>query len=96
MLSFKAVCSPLFSPVRSSVCNISPKEWVLRGESVLYVSFAEIKRALQHDFDMEKEFSYRNLNHTEMIRHFAKFIFGIWQIHPFREATVTAPVSGWI
>ena len=39
-------------------CNISKKEWVLRGESVLYVSFSEIKRALQHDFDNEKEFSY--------------------------------------
>ena len=66
-------------------CNISKKEWVLRSESVLYVSFAEIKRALQHDFDMEKEFSYKNLDHAEMIRHFAKFISGIWQIHPFRE-----------
>ena len=66
-------------------CNISKKEWVLRGESVLYVSCAEIKQALQHDFDMEKEFSYKNLNHSEMIRHFAKFISGIWQIHPFRE-----------
>jgi len=66
-------------------CNISKKEWVLRGESVLYVSFAEIKRALQHDFDMGKEFSYKNLDHTEMIRHFGKFISGIWQIHPFRE-----------
>ena len=52
---------------------------------VRYVSFAEIKRALQHDFDMEKEFSYKNLDHAEMIRHFAKFISGIWQIHPFRE-----------
>ena len=40
-------------------CNISKKEWVLRGESVLYVSFSEIKRALQHDFDNEKEFSYK-------------------------------------
>ena len=66
-------------------CNIFKKEWVLRGESVLYVSCAEIKQALQHDFDLEKEFSYKNLDHSEMIRHFAKFISGIWQIHPFRE-----------
>ena len=58
---------------------------MLRGESVLYVSFSEIKRALQHDFDNEKEFSYKNLDHSEMIRHFATFISGIWQIHPFRE-----------
>ena len=66
-------------------CNISKKEWVLRGESVLYVSFAELKQALQHDFDLEKEFSYKNLDLSEMIKHFTKFISGIWQIHPFRE-----------
>ena len=66
-------------------CNISKKEWVLRGESVLYVSFSEIKQALQHDFDNEKEFSYKPLNHSGMISHFSKFISGIWQIHPFRE-----------
>ena len=76
-------------------CNISKKEWVLRGESVLYVSFAEIKQALQHDFDVEKEFSYKNLALTDMITHFAKFISGIWQIHPFREGnTRTAAVFG--
>ena len=66
-------------------CNISKREWVLRGQSVLYVSFAEIKPALEHDFNNEKEFSYRDLPPVEMIRHFAKFISGVWQIHPFRE-----------
>ena len=66
-------------------CNISKREWVLRGQSVLYVSFAEIKPALEHDFNNEKEFSYRDLPPVEMVRHFAKFISGVWQIHPFRE-----------
>jgi fido (protein-threonine AMPylation protein) len=66
-------------------CNISKQEWVLRGESVLYVSYIELKRALQHDFDIEKEFSYKNITPIDMIKHFARFISGIWQIHPFRE-----------
>lgn len=66
-------------------CNISKQEWVLRGESVLYVSYIELKRALQHDFDIEKEFSYKNITPIDMIKHFAKFISGIWQIHPFQE-----------
>jgi hypothetical protein len=57
----------------------------LRGESVLYVSYIELKRALQHDFDIEKEFSYKNITPIDMIKHFARFISGIWQIHPFRE-----------
>ena len=66
-------------------CNISKQEWVLRGESVLYVSYIELKRALQYDFDIEKEFSYKNITPSDMIKHFAKFISGIWQIHPFLE-----------
>ena len=66
-------------------CNISKQEWVLCGESVLYVSYIELKRALQHDFDIEKEFSYKNITPIDMIKHFAKFISGIWQIHPFQE-----------
>ena len=66
-------------------CNISKREWVLRGESVLYVSFTEIVPALKHDFNNEKDFSYKNLPPDDMIRHFAKFVSGIWQIHPFRE-----------
>lgn len=74
-------------------CNISKKEWVLRGDSVLYVSFAEIRQTLQYDFDTEKEFRYRDLAPADMISHFAKFISGIWQIHPFREGnTRTAAV----
>ena len=66
-------------------CNISKREWVLRGQSILYVSYAEIRPALEHDFSNEKEFSYKNLTPAEMVRHFAKFISGIWQIHPFNE-----------
>lgn len=71
-------------------CNISKREWVLRGESVLYVGFAEIKPALEHDFNNEKEFSYKNLMPDDMIKHFVKFISGIWQIHPFREGNTRA------
>ena len=66
-------------------CNITKKEWVLRGETVLYVSFEEITLALEYDFNQEKEFSYKNLSCEEMVNHFSKFISNIWQIHPFRE-----------
>lgn len=63
-------------------CNISKREWVLRGESVLYVGFAEIKPALEHDFNNEKEFSYKNLMPDDMIKHFVKFISGICRYTP--------------
>lgn len=74
-------------------CNSSKREWVLRGASVLYVSCAEIKPAPEYDFATEKEFSYKGLSPTEMIRHFVRFISGIRQIHPFREGNTRQPPS---
>ncbi|MBO4304669.1 MAG: Fic family protein, partial [Lentisphaeria bacterium] len=66
-------------------CNITKKEWVLRGDTVLYVGFDEIPKALTHDFDREKEFSYRGLAIPEIIFHISRFISDLWQIHAFRE-----------
>ena len=66
-------------------CNITKREWVLRGDTVLYVGFDEIRRALDHDFDREREFSYKALPLADVIAHIAKFVSGIWQIHAFRE-----------
>jgi len=65
--------------------NITKKEWVLKGESVLYASADSIRETLDYDFGQEKNFSYKDLNINEAITHIAKFISGIWQIHAFGE-----------
>lgn len=65
--------------------NITKKEWVLNGDTVLYASCDSISATLDYDFGQEKQFSYKGLNKVTMIAHFSKFISGIWQIHPFRE-----------
>ena len=65
--------------------NISKKEWVLRGDTVLYTSAAELRMTLDYDFAQEARFDYRTLSPSEMIVHFARFISGLWQIHPFGE-----------
>lgn len=65
--------------------NISKKEWVLNGESVIYAAFDSIRDTLDYDFGQEKAFSYIDLNALQAIEHIAKFISGIWQIHPFCE-----------
>ena len=65
--------------------NISKKEWVLRGDTVLYASAAELRMTLDYDFEQETRFDYRSLSSSEMIVHFARFISGLWQIHPFGE-----------
>ena len=40
---------------------------------------------MSYDFSEEKKFSYANVSMDEVIRHFSRFIAGIWQIHPFGE-----------
>lgn len=65
--------------------NITKKEWVLNGETVLYASAGTIRETLDYDFEQEKKFSYKDLNINDAITHIAKFISGIWQIHAFGE-----------
>ena len=65
--------------------DISKKEWVLEGDSVSYLNWEDLRRALDWDIEQEKNFSYKGLTDDEKIEHIAKFISGIWQIHAFRE-----------
>lgn len=59
--------------------NITKKEWVLKGETVLYASADSIRETLDFDFMQEKNFSYKDLNINDAIIHIAKFISGIWR-----------------
>lgn len=65
--------------------DISKKEWVLEGDSVNYLNWEDLRRALDWDIEQEKNFSYKGLTDDEKIEHIAKFISGFWQIHAFRE-----------
>lgn len=65
--------------------NITKKEWVLHGDTVLYSDAGFLKETLDYDFTQEKEFSYKGLSVDEVIKHLCKFISGIWQIHVFGE-----------
>jgi len=65
--------------------NITKKEWVLNGATVLYGSATELEATLEYDFSQERKFSYRNLSMNETIHHIAYFISRLWQIHVFCE-----------
>ncbi len=65
--------------------NISKKEWVLAGASVMYGGASELRATLDYDFQTEREFSYVNLTMSEIIRHLAYFVSRLWQIHIFGE-----------
>ena len=65
--------------------NITKKEWVLDGATVLYGSATELQATLDYDFSEEKKFSYKNLSMDEIIQHLATFVAHLWQIHVFGE-----------
>lgn len=65
--------------------NITKKEWILDGETVLYGNAESLKATLEYDFEQEKKFSYVGLSQEETIEHIAHFTSYLWQIHPFGE-----------
>ena len=65
--------------------NITKKEWVLDGDTVLYGSASSLNETLEYDFNVEKSFDYSKLNTNEFIHHMARFIADLWQIHVFPE-----------
>lgn len=70
--------------------NITKKEWVLNGDTVIYADYNSIRDTLDYDFATEKQFSYESLSVEASVRHLAKFASDIWQIHPFCEGNTRA------
>ncbi len=65
--------------------DITKKEWVLRGDTVNYLNFEDLRRAIDYDIQQEKEFDYKGLSMDEVVRHITRFVSGLWQIHAFGE-----------
>ncbi len=65
--------------------NITKKEWILNGETVYYSSCDMIKESLDYDFELEKKYKYGNNDIYTDIKHLARFIANVWQVHPFGE-----------
>ncbi len=65
--------------------DISKKEWVLRNDSVLYGRWQDLRMTIEYDLEQERQFDYTALNKDQMVEHLAKFVAGLWQIHPFGE-----------
>lgn len=65
--------------------DITKKEFVLRGDTVRYLNWEDLRRALDYEIAQEKDFSYKGLPKDEIVSHIAQFTSGIWQIHAFGE-----------
>ncbi len=65
--------------------DITKKEWVLDGDTVLYANWQDLNMAVDYDLKQEKQFDYSGLTQSQIIEHIADFVAGLWQIHPFAE-----------
>ena len=65
--------------------DITKKEWILKGDTVHYLNWEDIRRALDYDIQQEWDFSYKGLSDEDKIKHICRFVAGLWQIHPFSE-----------
>ena len=54
--------------------NITKKEWVLDGATVLYGSASELRATLEYDFSHKRDFNYMGLSMHEVIHHLAVFV----------------------
>ena len=51
----------------------------------MYGASFELQKALNYDFECEREFKYSGLSMDEIVRHLAFFVSRLWQIHAFGE-----------
>jgi fido (protein-threonine AMPylation protein) len=65
--------------------DITKKEWVLEGDTVNYLNFEDLRRAINYDLEQERSFSYKGISQDAMITHLSRFVSGLWQIHAFGE-----------
>lgn len=65
--------------------DITKKEWVLQNDTVSYLNYEDLRRALDYDIQKEQVYSYTNVENEELVQHITAFVAGLWQIHPFRE-----------
>ena len=65
--------------------DITKREWVLDGDTVNYLNWEDLKRAIGYDISQEKAFSYKGISTDVMVEHITQFVSGLWQIHPFCE-----------
>ncbi len=70
--------------------DITKKEWVLDGDTVNYLNWEDLRRAIDYDIEQERNFSYARLSSDEIIKHITRFVSNLWQIHAFGEGNTRA------
>ena len=65
--------------------NITKKENILNGKTVVYGNYQDLLDYLKYDFEEEKNIDYAKLSKEGQVKRISKFTSAIWQVHPFAE-----------
>lgn len=65
--------------------DITKKEWVLGGKTVIYTPCDSIIATLDNCLKAESKFNYTGLPAEKVIKHISEFASALWIIHPFFE-----------
>ena len=65
--------------------DITKKEWILNGDTVNYLNWEDLRRALDYDIAKEKAFDFTRLTLEQFVSHLCQFVSDLWQIHAFGE-----------
>ena len=65
--------------------NISKKEDILNGKTVIYGNYKDLMEYLRYDFGEEENIDYTKLSSEGQVKRISKFTSAIWQVHPFVE-----------
>ena len=95
VVTFKYIHKELFEDIYDSAgefrkYNISKKEEILSGNSVIYGEYRLLDELLKYDFDEERDKDYSIMKQDGIIKNVAKFTSSIWQAHPFEEGNTRA------
>ena len=65
--------------------DITKKEWVLENDTVRYLNWEDLRRAIDYELEQERAYTYSGKSHDELISHLTRFVSNLWQIHAFGE-----------
>ena len=65
--------------------NITKKEDILNGKTVIYGNYKDLMEYLRYDFGEEENIDYTKLSSEGQVKRISKFTSAIWQVHPFVE-----------
>lgn len=64
---------------------LQKREFVLNGDSVVYADPSLVERSLAFAFEEEQSYVYGIEFDDDQLRHLARFVSRLWQVHPFVE-----------